>query len=190
MKSIAEETGCLFVNNQDNFLCQNGDMNEELLSIDGLHLSKLGTERLINDLKLTKTACCRIGRIQRPGGEPHRKQWSPDHAREGHGTQHTAQRPGFPRPADSDRPRPNRRPRQSRDKTGPLSQQRNARPSQRKTFVTEGTYSEGANNAYAGHCTYCGETNHRSHVCHFGMPVNCFRCHIQGHKEKFCNYYP
>ena len=47
MKSIAGETGCLFVNNQDNFLCRNGDMNEELLSIDGLHLSKLGTERII-----------------------------------------------------------------------------------------------------------------------------------------------
>ena len=41
MQSIAEETGCLFVSNQDNFLCRNGDINEELLSIDGLHLSKL-----------------------------------------------------------------------------------------------------------------------------------------------------
>ena len=48
MKAIAEETGCLFVNNQDNFLCRNGDLKEELLSIDGLHLSKLGTERLIS----------------------------------------------------------------------------------------------------------------------------------------------
>ena len=88
------------------------------------------------------------------------------------------------------RPCPNRRPWQSRDKTWPSSQQWNARPSQRNTFITEGTYSEGANDAHAGHCTYCGETNHRSHVCRFGMPVNCFRCHRQGHKEKFCDYYP
>ena len=81
MKSIAEETGCLFVNNQDNFLCRNGDINEELLSIDGLHLSKLGTERLINNLKLAKRTCCHIGRTQRAGGEPQLKQWSADHAR-------------------------------------------------------------------------------------------------------------
>ena len=65
--------------NQVHGLCTLGDINEELLSIDGLHLSKLGTERLINNLKLTKTTCCRIGRTQRPGGEP--QQWSADHAR-------------------------------------------------------------------------------------------------------------
>ena len=91
MKSIAEETGCLFVNNQDDFLSRNGDINEELLSIDGLHLSKLGTERLINNLKLAKTTCCRIGRTQRPGGEPQLKQWSVDHARSA--PSHAAKRP-------------------------------------------------------------------------------------------------
>ena len=48
---IAEECECIFVCHQDNFLCQNGDINEELLSVDGLHLSKLGTERLISNLK-------------------------------------------------------------------------------------------------------------------------------------------
>ena len=196
MKSIAEETGCLFVNNQDNFLCRNGDINEELLSIDGLHLSKLGTERLINNLKLAKTTCCRIGRTQRPGGEPQLKQWSADHARSAPSQAAKRPKPGgisesFRRPAGpvSGRPmRHNRRPMQSRDNARPPSQQQNSRRFNPETFVTDATHFEGANNVR--HCTYCGEMNHRSHVCRFGMPVNCFRCHRQGHKENFCKYYP
>ena len=51
MKRVAEESGCVFANNQDNFLCRNGEINKELLLLDGLHLSKLGTERLIKQLK-------------------------------------------------------------------------------------------------------------------------------------------
>ena len=69
IRDIATSNGCIFVFNQDNFLCKNGDLNEELLSLDGLHLSKLGTERLISNIKLNSLACFRIGRSQRPGGE-------------------------------------------------------------------------------------------------------------------------
>ena len=69
MRNIATSNGCVFVSNQDNFLCKNGEMNEELLSLDGLHLSKLRTARLINNLKFNSLACCHIGRSQRPGGE-------------------------------------------------------------------------------------------------------------------------
>ena len=185
MKSIAEETGCLFVNNQDNFLCRNGDINEELLSIDGLHLSKLGTERLINNLKLAKTTCCRIGRTQRPGGDPSAPSQAAKRPTPG-GISESLRRPAGP---VSNRPmRHNRRPMQSRDNARPPSQQQNSRRFNPETFVTDATHFEGANDVR--HCTYCGEMNHRSHVCRFGMPVNCFRCHRQGHKEKFCKYYP
>ena len=197
MKSIAEETGCLFVSNQDNFLCRNGDINEELLLIDGLHLSKLGTERLINNLKLAKTTCCRIGRTQRPGSEPQCPQWSAGHARSGpaqdtairHRTDRLAQ--SFPRTGGpgSGRPmHPNRRPRQSRDKAWPPSQQWNPRSTKPETLASKSTHIADANYVYVQHCTYCGETNHRNHVCRFGMPVNCFQCHRQGHKvKKFVN---
>ena len=69
IRRIAEECECIFVCHQDNFLWRNGDINEELLSVDGLHLSKLGTERLISNLKLSTSASCRIGRSQRPGDD-------------------------------------------------------------------------------------------------------------------------
>ena len=199
MQAIAKETGCLFVNNQDNFLCRNGDLNEELLSIDGLHLSKLGTERLISNLKLSKTACCHIGRTQRPGGEPQRQRWSADHARSGP-MKGVSQRPrfegisgSFPPPAapvSSRTGRPlyvNRRPWQSRDKAWPPPQQQNSRHYKTETLASEGNHFEGTNNVNVPYCTFCGETNHRSYVCRFGMPVNCFRCHRQGHKKSFVN---
>ena len=69
IKAIADENGCLFVCHQDNFLCRNGEINDDLLLIDGLHLSKQGTNRLIGNLNLQSVACCRIGRSQRPGGK-------------------------------------------------------------------------------------------------------------------------
>ena len=67
IESVAGESGCLFMNHQDNFLCRNGDIIEEMLTVDGLHLSKQGTIRLIDNLKLQSAACCYIGRSARPG---------------------------------------------------------------------------------------------------------------------------
>ena len=157
------------------------------------------TERLINNLKLTKTTCCRIGRTQRPGSEPQRPQWSAGHARS-EPAQDTAIRPrtdrlaqSFPRiggPGSGRPMHPNRRPRQSRDKAWPPSKQWNPRSTKPEIFASKSTHIADANYVYVQHCTYCSETNHRSHVCRFGMPVNCFRCHRQGHKEKFCEHYP
>ena len=39
------------------------------------------------------------------------------------------------------------------------------------------------------YCEYCGEANHRRNVCRFGMPVMCFICKREGHKQKFCKHY-
>ena len=49
MKRVAEESCCQYICNHDNFLCCKGDVNMELVPIDGLQLSKLGTERLIKN---------------------------------------------------------------------------------------------------------------------------------------------
>ena len=47
--------------------------------------------------------------------------------------------------------------------------------------------SRGFNNI--DYCLYCGEGNHRQQACRYGMPVNCYRCGKEGHKEKFCGSY-
>ena len=85
MKRVAEESGRQYICNQYNFLCRNGDVNMELVAVEGLHLSKLGTERLIENLKLNDTACCRIGRSQRPGFDSQHK-----HSRPWRGTEPAA----------------------------------------------------------------------------------------------------
>ena len=169
MKRVAKESGCVFVDNQDNFLCRNGDINKKLLLLDGLHLSKAG---LISNLKLNAMACCRIGRSPRPGGDPqHSKAWAP-------GDQHQPHRqpPVWLRP-------------------GPRSSggRRMDAPPQRHSSH----HDHGQNDVSVsriGHrdhnyCTFCGESNHRCHVCRYGMPVRCFRCHRDGHKQNFCDDY-
>ena len=39
------------------------------------------------------------------------------------------------------------------------------------------------------YCEYCGKANHRPNVCRFGMPLMCFICKREGHKQKFCKHY-
>ena len=50
LQQLAADTGCVYVSHADNFTCKNGDVNDELLSLDGLHLSVLGTQRLLKKL--------------------------------------------------------------------------------------------------------------------------------------------
>ena len=103
MTRVAEESGCQYICNHDNFLCRNSDVNTELVAVYGLHVSKHGTERLIENLKLYDTACCRIGRSQRPGLDPQQK-----HSRPWRGTEPAAPGPVFTNdPISSDPESPN-----------------------------------------------------------------------------------
>ena len=168
---------------QNNFLCRNGDINEELLSVDGLHLSKLGTERLISNLKLSSSASCRIGRSQRPGGDPQRpKPWTTTPASR-------TQAPGAAQPRRHQDRVPASHPSSVNDRhatTGGRGYfQRNHGSTERGPKTNFGIN----NSTYSNYCQFCGEGNHRHHVCRFGMPVVCYRCHKGGHKEKFCDFY-
>ena len=189
MKRLAEESGCQYICNQDNFLCRNGDVNTELVAVDGLHLSKLGTERLIENLKLNDTACCRIGRSQRPGLDPQQK-----HSRPWRGTEpvapgrhhRTGQRASHQ--ASSNRPAATQY-QASKSRTRPpggKGQVHYGRNSSSHTRTNDISHQNIQSN---GFCHFCGESNHLRHVCHYGMPVTCFRCHRTGHKEKFCELY-
>ena len=39
-------------------------------------------------------------------------------------------------------------------------------------------------------CDFCGEDGHVSSVCRHGKPISCYKCGIQGHKEKKCESRP
>ena len=196
MESIAGESGCLFVNHHDNFLCRNGDIIDEMLTIDGLHLSKKGTIRLIENLKLQSAACCRIGMSARPGGETQlatpaaKPTWpgntqAPWEARR-QLVRHPPQRTQSSTPGGDPRvrsfPGGDRRPARRDDGRRAGQAGRNHNPFDRKATA----YNDSMNTRY---CNFCGEENHRDGVCRFGMPVKCFLCHHEGHKQKFCNLY-
>ena len=64
--------------------------------------------------------------------------------------------------------------------------------------ITERSYADVMQQQYAAnnipseqfdqyYCGLCGERNHRSWSCKHGMPIQCYTCHANGHKSKFCN---
>ena len=39
---------------------------------------------------------------------------------------------------------------------------------------------------YRSECFFCGENGHNTTRCHHGGKLECFNCHLLGHKAKFC----
>lgn len=77
MKQLAEGAGCVYLCHDGTFFCQNGEVNEEYLVADGLHLSESGTQRLLKNFKITSAAACVLGythpaRSKLPPKPPHK----------------------------------------------------------------------------------------------------------------------
>ena len=195
IESVAGESGCLFMNHQDNFLCRNGDIIEEMLTVDGLHLSKQGTIRLIDNLKLQSAACCRIGRSARPGGDtqsaapttkpPTAPVQAPWEVR-----RQLVRNP--PRHKRSSTPGGDPRPRFFPGGEGPARRGEDKR-ARRPVHATHNKFDRKSaahhDSMNLRYCSFCGEENHREGVCRFGMHVKCFLCNHEGHKQKFCEFY-
>ena len=197
LATLASDSGCVFVSHQENFLCKNDDINEDLLQIDGLHLSNAGIKRLLKNLHLDSVAVSRpgqnigawkssgrtnvgqsqvnnrlIGSTDRPG--PRKR--DPNTRLYGNGRYTT------PRPRHNNG-RQNESPRQDGRSTG-------------DHHTHNDTYHWSKHNKDSDHgsstkpyCAFCGETNHRNQSCRFGQPIECHKCHSLGHKSKFCHLY-
>ena len=62
IKELADTEGCCFVGHEGTFLCKNGEINDALLLVDGLHLSAAGSKRLLNNLSLSSHTTISLGR--------------------------------------------------------------------------------------------------------------------------------
>ena len=160
-------------------------------------MSKLGTERLISNLKLSATACCRIGKSTRPGGHTQRtRAWASGDQHQPH-----MQPPVQRRSADPHRPTVHSArtafPRRGHTPATATASALASTSGGRHTGAAPQRHPnhpalEDTNSArlcHVDYCTFCGESNHRSHNCRYGMYVRCFQCHRDGHIQKFCDYY-
>ena len=60
LKDIAEAEGIVFVDNDANFRYANGEMDDNLLQVDKLHLSENGVTRLLKNMGLTTHVKCKL----------------------------------------------------------------------------------------------------------------------------------
>ena len=62
IKELAVTEGCCFVGHEGTFLCKNGEINDALLLVDGLHLSAADSKRMLNNLSLSSHTTVSLGR--------------------------------------------------------------------------------------------------------------------------------
>ena len=60
MASLASDKGCNFIDHMDTFVSRNGEVIEDFLLLDGLHLSASGTRKLIHDLGVSDRVSGRL----------------------------------------------------------------------------------------------------------------------------------
>ena len=60
MASLASDKGCTFIDHMGTFVSRNGEVIDDLLSIDGRHLSASGTRKLMHSLGISDLASGRL----------------------------------------------------------------------------------------------------------------------------------
>ena len=194
VKQLAEDTGCVYVPHTDNFTCKNGEVNDELLLIDGLHLSALGTQRLLKNLKIDGKATCKRSKREQSAPAQYNTAWTQSSRRRdsdvrapqsrftGHRAAGTANATaGAPRRHDSGAGRAGHT--GAHFYPGRSTHTNNVSPSR----------PHGSQRDYRGtsydYCDFCGETNHVTSSCKYKQPIKCYDCSKYGHKSKFCHEY-
>ena len=184
VQQICADKGCIFDDHRDTLLTRSGDAIEELLLIDGLHLSSAGTKKLLQNLKLSSMTSYKL--------DAKRNHW--------HDEQSNQQEKSVIRNAEITQ-QPRKQPMYGGQHAGDL---RRTHPGQRREFSSSdqnknnyptapkyaGAYSNTVrpNERYFGeqsnyrYCQWCGEANHDASRCRHKKPLRCFNCNHNGQK--------
>ena len=194
IKPIVGDKDCVFVVHSESFLTKGGEIIEDFLLIDGLHLSASGTRRLTKSLGLSGHTAGKLD-IKRAAGSAWNQTTKRTAAR-GPPTMAAARGTGAGRPARDGRgmqsvtgtPGPS---------TGAPWHQVQHRPRDKNRFPAVSLYHANArqlaktdNDSHLSrYCHACGEANHGTAECKHPKPVSCHKCKRIGHKAKFCSMY-
>ena len=194
-----------FINNNDNFRLQNGELDDSLLPPDdNVHFNERGYNRLVRNLGLEGKVTTNVrtyAAVTSPaskGRQPNPRDHTP-RLPASRGSTATApasrktsgQRSRGPAPDHNLRPR-NGPPRNDRS-TDRRQQQRSDRKvdrvdrhtSRSKDNPDNWRRSQSKDNNVT-RCFNCNETGHVTDVCRHGGPIKCFKCGGLGHKDKHC----
>ena len=211
MASLASDKGCTFIDHMDTFVSRNGEVIDDFLSIDGLHLSASGTRKLMHNLGISELASGHLDAPKTTGStwsrqsnhQRHQKLDSRHLTNQPTGRPAAGSAPGQQSVSGHHQGQPIRMPQPhahlQRDwhrgsnadhPTKPAGYyQRQQSPRLRPQVHNKRDYHDYRNDSSRNYCEMCGEGNHTTQQCRFRDPVNCHSCQRFGHKMKFCNWY-
>ena len=187
LKDLCGEKGCVFIDHRDTFLRRNGDVIEDHLLMDGLHLSARGTRCLLENLSLSTKASGKLDGARPQGKGP----WD-----------------GRPRGNTRGQSAPNQQTALASSKPPGLTQPQTRtsapwqtnKPSAQYRHQDFTTYADARQVASSGkgfndpsehkkYCEWCGEGNHSRTNCKHRGPIQCHKCNRFSHKMKYCHMY-
>lgn len=163
IRRIANEKACNVVDNDEKFKLRDNCLDAATLDRKGLHLSKLGTNRLLRNINATHAVI------------PTRKSSVQDKS---------VRRRHTPRQNQSSHTRGYHHTRDSR--AGSPSYHRDTTRSHHRQHHHDSRNSY-RSPAYRG-CYNCGGLNHNRDNCRYSEPVECYNCGSYGHLSYFCKF--
>ncbi|KAJ8024106.1 hypothetical protein HOLleu_36740 [Holothuria leucospilota] len=173
--SLTEKLECRYVQNMTSFKYADGNIDESLY-YDNVHLSRKGTNRLVERLSGIPGLC----KSQQPTTEM-RHYVQPQHRRKNfHSRQYHQNRLGqssYPRQHTRHTPSP----RNVNTALNRASSHGDCDNVAHPTLYRQNSYIDRG-------CYFCGEQNHTTKRCRYDKPIECRQCGLKGHKEKFCHF--
>lgn len=149
---------------------------DESLYYDNVHLSRKGTNRLVERLSGIPGLC----KSQQPTTEM-RHYVQPQHRRKNfHSRQYHQNRLGqssYPRQHTRHTPSPLN----VNTALNRASSHGDCDNVAHPTLYRQNSYIDRG-------CYFCGEQNHTTKRCRYDKPIECRQCGLKGHKEKFCHF--
>ena len=164
----AKRIGYIYVDNDSNFKLRNGQSDTNTLDHRGLHLSRSGTSRLLQNMNISHSIIAsKKDKSSSSSPAPSRK-----HRPTNHGTTQRGYNRGHYHRQDSDNKR-----------------DASYRMSRRQTRTQQQQHEQQHYRGEYDGCHFCGGLSHTRRNCRYGEPVECYKCGDLGHLSYFCNHH-